>query len=165
MDHTDLVVTIVAGLIIAVGALGVVVPVLPGLALCWGGVLLWALVAGEGWQRWAVLGLATVLALAATVIKFLWPGKRLQDVGVPNRTLLCGAALGVVGFFVIPVIGLALGFVLGVWLAEWARLGDHARAWPSTKEALLAAGISMLVEFAAAVAIGLAWLLGVISTL
>ena len=35
--------TVLAGLIIAIGLAGVVVPFLPGLPLVWGGVLLWAL--------------------------------------------------------------------------------------------------------------------------
>ena len=39
--------------------------------------------------------------------------------------------LGVVGFFVVPVVGLFLGFVLGVYLAELRRVGAAA-AWPST---------------------------------
>jgi NADH-quinone oxidoreductase subunit E len=33
--------------------------------------------------------------------------------------------LGIVGFFVVPVVGLLLGFVLGVYLAELARLGRN----------------------------------------
>jgi uncharacterized protein len=68
--------------------------------------------------------------------------------------------LGLVGFFVIPVVGLFVGFVLGVWLAEWARLRDPRRAWPSTKQALKAAGLSMLIELAAGLAIAAVWLAG-----
>ena len=36
----------------------------------------------------------------------------------------------------------------GVWLAEAARL-DTARAWPSTKAAVGAVGLSILIELAA----------------
>ena len=36
--------------------------------------------------------------------------------------------LGIVGFFVVPVVGLLLGFVLGVYLAELARLGGRGVA-------------------------------------
>ena len=59
-------------------------------------------------------------------------------------------ALGVVGFFVVPVVGLFVGFVLGVYLAERRRVGGAA-AWPSTKEALRAVGLSILIELAAGV--------------
>ena len=44
---------------------------------------------------------------------------------------LIGALLAFVGFFVVPVVGMLLGFVLGVYLAERGRLGP-AQAWPST---------------------------------
>jgi uncharacterized protein YqgC (DUF456 family) len=78
---------------------------------------------------------------------------------VPGWTIAAGAVLGVVGFFVIPVVGLFLGFVLGVYLAELSRLGSHETAWPSTREALRAVGWSIAIElatglFAAAVWVG-----------
>jgi Protein of unknown function (DUF456) len=59
--------------------------------------------------------------------------------------------------------GLVLGFVLGIWLAERIRLGP-GRAWPSTKEALAAVGLSILVEFAAALTIAAIWALGLLAT-
>ena len=39
---------------------------------------------------------------------------------------MIGGACGVVGFFVVPVVGLFLGFVLGVYVAERRRLGRRA---------------------------------------
>jgi uncharacterized protein len=157
------VVTFIAGAAIVLGLLGVVVPMLPGLLLCWLGVLVWALFGGAGAGRWAVLAVATVIALLGTVVKYAWPGRSLKRTGVPNTSLLAGAALGLVGFFVIPVIGLVLGFVLGIWLAETSRLRDSRLAWPSTKQALKAAGLSMLVELAAAVCIAVTWTVGLLT--
>jgi uncharacterized protein YqgC (DUF456 family) len=156
-------VTVLSGLAILVGVLGVLIPVLPGLLLCWLGVLLWAILGDAGGGRWAVLGLATVVAVAGTVIKYLWPGRRLKSTGVPTSSLLAGGVLGLIGFFVIPVVGLVLGFVLGVWLAERVRLGP-GQAWASTKQALAAVGLSMLVEFTAALGIAAIWVLGLLLT-
>jgi uncharacterized protein YqgC (DUF456 family) len=163
MDLTDTgtAVTLVAGLTILVGVLGVLVPVLPGLVLCWLGAVLWALFGDAGAGRWVVLVLATVIALAGTLVKYLWPGKRLKDTGVPTSALMAGAVLGLIGFFVVPVVGLVLGFVLGIWLTERARLGP-GRAWPSTRGALAAVGLSLLVEFAAALGIAVTWVFGLL---
>lgn len=163
MDLTDTgtTVTLVAGVAILVGVLGVLVPMIPGLVLCWLGVLLWALLGDAGNVRWVVLGLATVITLAGAVVKYLWPGKRLKDTGVPTSSLLAGGVLGLIGFFVIPVVGLVLGFVLGIWLAERARLGP-GRAGPSTSGALAAVGLSMLVEFAAALGVAVVWVFGLL---
>jgi uncharacterized protein YqgC (DUF456 family) len=155
-------VTLLCGLAIAAGIVGVIVPVLPGLLLCWLGVLVWAIFADGGWAKWVVFAVVTALAVTGTVVKYLWPGRNLKRSGVPNTTLLAGGVLGIVGFFVVPVVGLLLGFVLGVWLAEWARLRNTRLAWPSTKHALKAAGLSMLVELAAALAIAAAWAAGLL---
>jgi uncharacterized protein len=152
LGDTGTSITVLSGILIVVGVLGVMLPVLPGLLLCWGGVLLWAVLGEAGRLGWVVLGVATVIALTGTVIKYLWPGRRLRSTGVPTTSLLAGGVLGLAGFVLVPVVGLVLGFVLGVWLAERMRLGA-GRAWPSTKQAIAAVGLSMLVEFAAALGI------------
>ncbi|WP_067507245.1 DUF456 domain-containing protein [Actinoplanes sp. TFC3] len=163
MDLSDsgTTVTLIAGIAMLVGVLGVVIPVLPGLLLCWAAVLLWALLGDAGGGRWVVLALATLLALAGTLIKYLWPGKRLKNTGVPTTSLLAGGVLGVIGFFVVPVVGLVLGFVLGLFLAERVRLGP-GQAWPSTRAALGAVGLSLLVEFTAALGVAAIWVAGLI---
>src|SRR5690242_6370261 len=96
---------------VIVGIVGVVVPVLPGLLLCWASVLVWALLADAGPGRWVVVALCTLWTALGTVIKYAWPGRRMRSAGVPTSTLLAGVGLGLVGMFVIPVIGLLLGFV------------------------------------------------------
>jgi len=160
LSDIDTAVTILCAVAIVVGICGVVVPMLPGLVLCWAGVLVWAIFAEGGWGKWVVFGLATVIGLLGTAVKYAWPGRNLKRDGVPSRTLLLGGVLGVVGFFVIPVVGLVIGFVVGVFLAERLRLGDWRRAWPSTKAALKAAGLSMLIELAAAFGIAITWVSG-----
>jgi hypothetical protein len=71
--------------------------------------------------------------------------------------------LGVVGFFVIPVIGLVVGFVLGVYLAELRRVGVN-QAWPATVHALKAVGLSILIELLATLCAAAAWVAGVVAT-
>ncbi len=67
-----------------------------------------------------------------------------------------------VGFFVIPVVGLFLGFVVGVYGAEEERLGPQA-AWPSTKLAVRAVGLSILIELAGALLAAATWLAAVLA--
>jgi len=162
LTETNGTVTVISALVILVGIVGVVIPVLPGLLLCWAGVLLWALLGDAGATGWVVLAIATIVAVAGTVVKYLWPGKRLKSTGVPTTSLLAGGLLGAIGFFVVPVVGLVLGFILGIWLAERVRLGA-GRAWPSTRQALAAVGLSLLVEFTAAVVVAVVWLVGALT--
>jgi uncharacterized protein YqgC (DUF456 family) len=153
---------LLVALAIAVGLVGIVVPVLPGSVLVLGAVLVWSWYVG-GATAWLVFGMAAALLAAGAVVKYLVPHRRLRDVGVPSSTLWAGAVLGVVGFFVVPVVGLFLGFVLGVYLAEHHRLGARA-AWPSTRHALKAVGLSIAIELAAALAATLVWVVGVVLT-
>ena len=72
-------------------------------------------------------------------MKYVVPGRRLQVAGVPSSTQWFGAAVGVVGFFVVPVVGLFIGFVLGVY-ARRAASGSAQDAWPSTGHSLRPSG-------------------------
>jgi uncharacterized protein YqgC (DUF456 family) len=130
---------VVVGLAIAVGIVGVVVPVLPGSLLAWGAIVVWALAVGSA-TAWAALAIATLLIGSAQVVKFLVPGRRLRDAGVPRQSILAGLLVAAVGFFVIPVVGFFIGFPVGVYLEELRRLGRHADAWGSTRQALRAMG-------------------------
>ena len=147
--------TIVAVVLVVVGLVGVVVPALPGLVLVLAGIATWAVPRGDA-VGWTVLGVAVAIIATGTVLKYLLPGARMRAAGVPGRTLLAGGVLGIVGFFVVPVVGLLLGFVLGVYLAEAARLGRGA-AWPSTRTALGAVGWSILIELAAGLLATAVW--------
>lgn len=153
---------ILVALAIAVGLTGILVPALPGSLLIGAAVVAWALERG-GATAWAVTAVALGLLVTGTVVKYLVPGRRLQRAGVPTSTLLAGAALGVVGFFLVPVVGLLLGFVLGVYLVEWRRLGGRD-AWPATVHALKATGLGILIELAFGVLAAATWAIGVVLT-
>jgi uncharacterized protein len=155
-------VEVLVALAILVGLVGILVPVLPGLVLVLGAILVWAINEG-GTTAWTIFALAAVIVAVGSVVKYAVPGRRLKSSGVPSTTTWFGIALGVVGFFVIPVIGLVIGLVLGVYLAEYRRVGATA-AWPSTKQALRAVGLSILIELAAGVLAALTWAVGVTVT-
>jgi uncharacterized protein len=152
----------VVGVVVIVGLVGIVVPVLPGLLLVWAGVAVWSTERQDG-TGWAVLVIVTLVALAGTALKYLLPGRRMRTQGVPTRTMLAGGALGVVGFFVVPVVGLFLGFVLGVYLAERGRLGQHRAAWTSTIVALKAAGWSTLIELLTGLLMAGTWVIALVT--
>jgi uncharacterized protein YqgC (DUF456 family) len=158
-------ITFICAIAMIVGVVGVIVPMVPGVILCWTATVVWAFFGDvDSAGRWVVVAVATVVALIGLVSKYAWPGRNLKRSGVPNLTLFAGGALGLVGFFVIPIVGLPLGFILGVYLAEWKRMGDTKLAWPSTKSALMAAGLSMLIELGTALVIATTWVVGLIAT-
>jgi uncharacterized protein YqgC (DUF456 family) len=133
---------IIVAAVIAIGLAGVLLPVLPGTLLGGAAIVLWAAERG-GAAAWLVCAVALVLLVAGSVVKYLVPG--------------------VVGFFVVPVVGLPLGFVLGVYLVEWQRLG-HRAAGPATVHALRAVGLGIVIELTFGVLAAATWVLGVVLT-
>lgn len=157
---------IAVALAIAVGIIGVVVPLLPGTLLVFAAIAVWAVV--ESSENpvigWVTLAVVTALIGVATLIKYTWPVKRMRANDVRTLSLVTGGVLGVIGFFVIPVIGLLIGFVAGVYLAELATRKDQRLAWTSTKHAVKGVALSMGVELAGALLATVAWVFGVYLT-
>ncbi|HET6693578.1 MAG TPA: DUF456 domain-containing protein [Pedococcus sp.] len=150
----------VPALLIGVGLIGIIVPILPGLLLVLGAVLLWA------WQvstplAWWLFALCALFYAAGVSLQYLVPGRRMRRAGVRTSTLVLAVVLGIVGFFVIPVVGGPVGFVLGIYLVEHGRSRDAAAAWQSTKTALRAVFLSIGIELIAGLAIATTWVAGV----
>lgn len=154
---------ILVALAIAVGIVGIVVPLLPGTLLVFGAIAVWAVIENNV-AGWVTLGVVVVLLGASTLIKYLWPMRRMRAADVRTLSLVAGAVLGIIGFFVIPVLGLVIGFVLGVYLTELANRHDQRLAWTSTKHAVKGVALSMGVELAGALLATVAWVAGVYVT-
>jgi uncharacterized protein len=151
---------VLVALAIAVGLVGIVIPLLPGALLVFGAIAVWAVVEHTV-ASWVTLGVVAALLATTTLIKYLWPVRRMRRAEVSTWSLLAGAVLGVIGFFVIPVLGLVIGFVLGVYLAELAYRRDQRLAWASTVHALKGVALSVGVELTGALLATAGWAVAV----
>ena len=142
---TEVLVGTLALLAMLVGLAGVIVPVLPGLALINAAVLGWAVYERSS-IGWTALALCLVVWGVAFALQYLLPGKRLVAAGVPTWVIAVAGLAGVVGFFVVPVVGLPLFFVGAVYLIQSSRARHLGRSLGSTWQAILAVGISQLIE-------------------
>lgn len=147
--------------IFVVGVLGIILPVLPGLLLCVSAVLLWAVGTG-GPTAWITFGVVLALYAIGVTLQLLIPGRRMKREGVGGLTLLLGVVGAIIGFFVIPVVGLPVGFVLGIFAAEYVRFRELDRAWSATKSALRGVLHSMGIELMTALLIAITWTGGVL---
>jgi len=154
---------VLVALAIAIGIVGIVVPLLPGTLLVFGAIAVWAVIENDV-TGWVTLGVVAVLLAVSTLIKYLWPVRRMRAADVSTWSLVAGAVLGIVGFFVVPVLGLVIGFVLGVYLAELANRRDQRLAWASTKHAVKGVALSVGVELTGALLATVAWVTGVYLT-
>lgn len=139
-----------------VGTVGIVVPVLPGLLVVWGATLVWAFERQDG-PGWLVFGIATVLYAVGLVSQYVLPGRRMRSAGVEGGVVAVALAVAVVGFFVIPVVGAPLGFVLAVYLMERVKHREHVAARRATLQAVRAVALNIGIELATAFAIIATW--------
>ncbi|KLU11667.1 DUF456 domain-containing protein, partial [Kocuria sp. SM24M-10] len=116
----EIIATLITAVLLVVGCLGVIVPVLPGSILIVVGLLVWALTV-QAVEGWTVLVVGSVLAVIGMAASAVLTGARLKQRQIPNRSLLYAAAGAVVGLFVIPVVGIFVGFFVGLLLSETAR--------------------------------------------
>ena len=139
-----------------VAAAGIVVPVLPGTILALAALLVWALITG-GSVAWGAFAVMAVVIATGQILKYLLPQRSLTAAGVPGRSILIGGVAAIIGFFLIPLVGLLVGFIGGVYLAEHVRLRDWAQARQSTWAAMKASGFSILIELGALLVAASVW--------
>ncbi|MGP3922898.1 DUF456 domain-containing protein [Streptomyces sp. 8N616] len=147
---------VAVGLVMLLGLFGVLVPGVPGPPVVWSGVLWWALTEKSGLAWWVLMG-STAVLLLNQALKWLLPARRMKEAGIPWQTLYIGGAAGVAGFFLVPVVGAVIGFVGGLYGAERVRLGSHDNAWGSTRTAMRAVGLAVLIELFACLLVVGAW--------
>lgn len=133
---------------IVLGLAGVVLPLLPGMPLLFGGF--WLLAWSDGFARvgeWTLV-LLGVLALLAWGIDYVAAILGVKRVGASGLAV-AGAAIGTVLGLAAGLVGVIVGPVLGAIAGEWLARRDSAQA----SRAGLAAGISFLLGIVAKIGI------------
>ncbi len=158
--NPETLVTVLCGLAILVGVAGTIIPVLPGSILIGASLLAWALWGGAGTTGWVVFGVGLVFVLAGMAASAVLTGRKLKEHSIPSRSVVVGLVLGVAGMFIIPVVGLFVGFAAGLLLSELHRTRVFGTAVASSWAALKATGLGMIVEFGLACLAASTWVIG-----
>lgn len=152
----------VIALLMAVGLAGVLLPFLPGLPIIWGAALLYGLLTAFGTVGTTAMIAITVLAAIGIAASFVLPDRAGAASGASRSTRVFAGVAGVVGFFVVPVVGFPLGVCAGVLLAQYQQTADWDAARRSTVAVLKGFGAGLVVEMGAALAMVLVWVAWVI---
>ena len=149
----DIALWIVAAAAVLLGIAGMVLPLLPGTPLLFGG--LWLAAWLDGYTRVSVTVVVAlgVMAVLAWVVDYVAATLGVKRVGASGKAV-AGAAIGtVIGLFA-GLPGLVLGPVIGAMAGEWLARRDAAQAG----RAGLAAGLGFIVAVAAKRGIAIAML-------
>ncbi|MFG3258330.1 DUF456 family protein [Streptomyces sp. NPDC048172] len=150
---------VLVGLVMLLGTVGTVLPGVPGPLVVWAAVFWWAMDRQTTPAWWLLTGATGLLLLNAAVQLLLPRRTRPRDAtDVRRRALLFAGGTGILGFFLVPVVGVVPGFVGGIYGWERVRLGSHGAAAASTRTVMRAVGWRMLAELAACLVVAGAWL-------
>ena len=149
--------------VMAVGTVGTIVPLVPGISLVWTAGLVYGLDRGFGAGGVVAFAVMTSLALSGIVAGYVVPKRRATSAGASRATVWLGIIGAVIGLFVVPVVGLPIGGALGIYVGERLRTGDTAAAYRATRDTITGFGIAALVQFAAGLSMMAVWAVWVIT--
>ena len=138
--NIDLLFTILAGILLAIGFLGTFIPVLPGAPLAWGGLLLCYF---SSYTEISVFGLiiSAIFAILVSILDNFAPVLMTKNFG-GSKKAITGSTIGlIVGFFVGP-IGIIAGPFYGALIGE---LINNQGNWDGVFKAALGAFIGFLI--------------------
>jgi uncharacterized protein YqgC (DUF456 family) len=148
----DTLLVVLVAIVMVIGVAGTVLPILPGLWVIWGAAAVYGILAGFGTGGWIAMAVITVLVITGTASAFYLPQRSAASVGVPWWGQVIALCFAVAGFFVVPVVGAPLGFVLGILLTTIARerdlVGALAATWATLKSMMLASGLQLVIGVA-----------------
>ncbi|MBB2994624.1 DUF456 domain-containing protein [Paeniglutamicibacter cryotolerans] len=157
----QIIATLIAGLLLLVAVIGTVYPVLPGSFLAIGTLLAWAWFIGSP-AAWVFAGIGMAVAITGATASTVLTGRKLKKQSIPKGSILVAVVCAVAGMFVVPVIGLFLGFGLGLFGSELLRRRDVPEATRSSVAVLKSTGLGILTEFGCAAFASSLWMIGVI---
>jgi uncharacterized protein YqgC (DUF456 family) len=144
----DIVWTILAGVLMLAGLVGIFIPFFPDLLLIWAAALGYGLLVGWGeWGLW-LFGLITLLAVLGILAEAYVGGAGARMAGASYKAIIAGLILGTIGFFFFPPFGPVIGLLAGTFFVEYLRLRDWRQAGRATLGMGLGYGASFGVKLA-----------------
>jgi uncharacterized protein YqgC (DUF456 family) len=157
------VVITLAGVAMAVGLVGTIAPIVPGLALIWAAALGFGIAEGFDGPGAVLFGGITMIGLVGEVAGVVLPRRSAGRAGAGRWSLWLGVVVALAGFFLVPVVGLPLGGALGIYVGEHLRTRDAHTAWRATAATLKGFGLAALVQFGTGLAMVVLWLVWVVA--
>jgi uncharacterized protein YqgC (DUF456 family) len=154
----------IAVVFILIGAIGTVVPILPGM------LLVWLTLLGYAWVTdWEIISpwvfiLLTLIALASGTSSIWMPYLGAKKTGAAKRAIFLGFIGGIIGTFIMPLVGTVIGYAVGIIIGEFIKHRDLQAAVKASLGGIAGWGISTVIELAGALTILVIFVLVVLSS-
>jgi uncharacterized protein len=146
--------TVLSGLLIAIGVIGAIVPMIPGPPFAYLGLLLHGFVIGFDNLSLVILIILGVLTLLTLIVDFFAPmlgGAGYKSSPSGTRGALIGALLG---FMFFGPLGVILGPFVGAFVGEFISVPDTKRALKTLHGVFMGLILGAAFKFVVSIAIG-----------
>lgn len=144
-----------------VGLLGLIIPVFPGTVVMWLAALGYGVVSGFTPLGWGMFALITVLMLISVSIDNVLMAAGAKQGGASWTALGWGIVAGIAGTLLLPPVGGLIGAPLAIFLYEYRRLGDRAKAFQALRGLALGWGAAFIARFGLGLFMIVFWLVWV----
>lgn len=123
MSSSDFIL-LIAIVLFVIGFIGSFLPILPGNAIAWLGILIHKMLLGNASVSWTFFWIATALAILAQVLDLLFTYWGARHFGASWQGAAGGVLGGIIGAIFFNLPGLILGPIVGVLAVEFTRNQD-----------------------------------------
>jgi uncharacterized protein YqgC (DUF456 family) len=133
--------------IMIIGLLGLILPIFPGLVVIWVAGFGYGLISGFETPGWIFFTIITILMIVGSLLDNVIMAQQAHQKGASWLSVLLAMVFGVLGNFIVPVIGGLVGALLALFLAEWIRRKNWQEAMDATRGWAIGCGWAVGLRF------------------
>ena len=153
--------TVIIGLVIMAGVIGLIIPMFPGLLIAWLAALGYGLLTGFSSLGIFLFALITILAIGGSLVDNLLMALGGKKGGASWVTIVTALVFGVAGTILFPPFGGLVAAPLSILLLEYWRVRDCKLAWQAFLGMVTGLGLSVAARLLIGGLILVLWLVWV----
>lgn len=137
----------VLAVIMAIGLIGLLTYIIPGLIIIWLAILAYGIVNGFSLGSGILFAVITLLMIAGSIIDNLFMGAEAKKTGASWASLGVALIAGIAGTILLPPFGGLLFAVVAILVVEWVRKRDLKEGAKSAGGILKGCGFAVIARF------------------
>ena len=133
--------------VMAVGLIGLLFYIIPGLTIIWLAILAYGIVKGFTVGSGILFGVITLLMVGGNLIDNYLMGDQARKTGASWLAIVVALVAGVAGTFILPPFGGILFAAVGIFLVEVIRKKNFKEGLKSTGGILKGCGLAVVARF------------------
>ena len=136
----------VLAVIMAIGLLGLLLYIIPGLTIIWLAILAYGIVTGFSLQSGILFAVITLLMVGGNLIDNLLMGAEAKKTGASWAAVVVALIAGIAGTFILPPFGGLLFAAVSILVVEWIRKRDLKEGAKSAGGILKGCGFAVITR-------------------